>query len=287
MDIRGLFAGAVEPPERRTPTAWWFAFAADRLVVREGAAAIELPLGAEAEGLGFAPESRHYLGLLDGRDCWALDLGPDPAQVLPEGWALHHLRGLYSRLDDDLFALAGRAVQVVEWGRNHRFCGRCGAATASIPGERAKRCPACGLITYPRLSPAVIMQVTRDDRILLARNASFRGGFYSVLAGFVEPGESLEGTVRRELREEVGIEVEEIRYFGSQPWPFPNSLMIGFTAKWAANEIAVDERELAAADWFPADALPKIPPPPSIARRLIDDFIEWSGTGGASGPVGE
>ena len=287
MDIRGVFAGAVEPPERRTPTAWWFAFAADQLVIREGTDGIELPFGADPDELGFSPEARHYLGLLDGRDCWALDLGPDPAQVLPEGWKTHPLRGLYSRIDDDLFALAGRAVQVVEWGRNHRFCGRCGAATESITGERARRCPACGLTTYPRLSPAVIVQVTRGDRILLARNASFRGGFYSVLAGFVEPGESLEGTVQREIREEVGIQVEDIRYFGSQPWPFPNSLMIGFTAKWAANEIAIDDRELAAADWFTADALPNIPPPPSIARRLIDDFIAKSGRSGASGPVGQ
>lgn len=278
VDVRGIFAGAVEPPEARSSLAWWFAFAADRLIVREAGEAIELPLVTEPEELGLAPESRHYLGRLDGRDCWAVDLGADPAQVLPEGWSARQLRGMYGRIDDDLFALAGRAVQVVEWGRNHRFCGRCGAATESLPGERAKRCPACGLTTYPRLSPAVIVQVTRDDRILLARNANFPAAFYSVLAGFVEPGESLEGTVRREIREEVGVEVGEIRYFGSQPWPFPNSLMIGFTARWVANEIAVDERELAAADWFTADALPKIPPPPSIARRLIDDFISRSTT---------
>lgn len=276
MDVRGVFAGAVESPEARSPLAWWFAFAADRLIVREDGDSIEPPLVAEIEELELAPESRHYLGSLDGRDCWAVDLGTDPAQVLPEGWSARQLRGMYGRIDDDLFALAGRAVQVVEWGRNHRFCGRCGAATESLQGERAKRCPACGLTTYPRLSPAVIVQVTRDDRILLARNANFPAAFYSVLAGFVEPGESLEGTVRREIREEVGIEVGEIRYFGSQPWPFPNSLMIGFTARWVANEIAVDRRELAAADWFTADALPKIPPPPSIARRLIDDFISRS-----------
>ncbi|HEY8602014.1 MAG TPA: NUDIX-like domain-containing protein, partial [Thermomicrobiales bacterium] len=173
MDVRGVFAGAVEPPERRSALAWWFAFAADRLVVREVDETIELPLVAEPEDLGLVPEGRHYLGLLDGRDCWALDLGRDPAQVLPEGYTARQLRGLYSRIEDDLFALAGRAVQVVEWGRNHRFCGRCGTATEAMPGERAKRCPACGLITYPRLSPAVIVQVTRGDRILLARNANF------------------------------------------------------------------------------------------------------------------
>jgi len=273
VDVRGVFAGAVEPPEARSALAWWFAFAADRLVVCEIDETIELPSVAAPEELGLVAEGRHYLGLLDGRDCWALDLGADPAQVLPEGYTARQLRGLYSRVDDDLFALAGRAVQVIEWGRNHRFCGRCGTATESMPGERAKRCPACGLTTYPRLSPAVIVQVTRDDRILLARNANFPAAFYSVLAGFVEPGESLEGTVRREIREEVGIEVTDIRYFGSQPWPFPNSLMIGFTARWAANEITVDQLELAAADWFAADALPSIPPPPSIARRLIDDFV--------------
>lgn len=280
MDVRGLFSGAVDAPERPSPLAWWFGFVGDRLVVCEEGDTTALPCVATPEEAGLAPEARHYLGLLDGRDCWALDLGADPALALPAGMASRNMRGLYERIDDDLFALAGRGVQIVEWGRNHRFCGRCGQPTEAQRGERAKRCPACGLITYPRLSPAVIVQITRGDTILLARNARAATPFYSVLAGFVEAGESLEATVRREIREEVGIEVTDIEYFGSQPWPFPNSLMLGFRARWAANEIAIDNNELADADWFRADALPNIPGKISIARRLIDDFVERQGRAG-------
>ncbi len=285
MDVRGLFVGAVDAPESPTPLAWWFAFAGDRLVVRETGAEVEVPYLSAPEDAELAPEARHYLGLLDGRDAWALDLGTDLSLALPEGFAARPLRSVYERIDDDLFSLGGRAVQIVEWGRNHRFCGRCGAETAPIPGERAKRCPACGLSTYPRLSPAIIVRVTRGDEILLARNARFPAAFFSVLAGFVEPGESLEGTVRRELQEEVAIAVQDIRYFASQPWPFPNSLMIGFTAEWAGGEITVDQSELAEAGWFTADTLPSIPGKPSIARLLIDDYV--SGHGGRSGPVGQ
>lgn len=285
MDVRGLFVGGVDAPESRTPLAWWFAFAADRLVVREEEGAVEVLWLAGPEDAGLVPDSAHYLGTLDGRDCWALDLGTDAALPLPAGFAARPLRSLYGQIDDDLFSLGGRAVQIVEWGRNHRFCGRCGVETEHVPGDRAKRCPACGLSTYPRLSPAVIVRVTRGDEILLARNARFPAAFFSVLAGFVEPGESLEGTVRRELQEEVAIEVRNIQYFGSQPWPFPNSLMIGFTAEWAGGEVAIDASELAEAGWFTLDTLPNIPGKPSIARLLIDDFVV--GRSGRSGPVKE
>lgn len=273
MELQQAFTSAVEPPEQPTALSWWFGFVTDRLVVWQSDGPPAIVETATLAELGLAPSAQHYLGQLGDHDCWALDLGSDPELLLPDGFRSRNLRALYGQIADDLFLVAGRAVQVVEWGRNHQFCGRCGAGTAAMAGERARRCPVCGLITYPRLSPAVIVQVTRDNTILLARNASFRGGFYSVLAGFVEPGESLEETVQREIREEVGLQVANIRYFGSQPWPFPNSLMLGFTATWAGGEITIDERELAAADWFAADALPQIPPPPSIARRLIDDFI--------------
>jgi NAD+ diphosphatase len=281
VEVRGQFTGAVDPPESPTPLAWWFAFASDRLVLEErrGEDYFELPRAVEVTALGLHPQTKHYLGQLDGHDCWAVDLGADAAPALPEGFTTRQLRGIYRKMDDDLFALAGRAIQIIAWGRTHRFCGQCGTPTETLSGERAMKCPQCGLTSYPRLNPAVIVQVTRGDKILLARNANFPSAFYSVVAGFVEAGESLEQTVQRELREEVGIEVTDIRYFASQPWPFPNSLMLGFTAKWAANEIAIDPREIADANWFAADELPNIPPPLSIARRLIDDFVAKHGGG--------
>lgn len=265
------FMPAVEPSGAQDAPAWWFVFAGDGLLVREDGGAAEPPCLVDLGGLGLRPARRQYLGALAGRDCFAAELARDTTP--PAGWAFAALRGLYGRLDDDLFAIAGRAVQIVGWDRTHQFCGQCGAPTAPLPGERAKRCPACGLTSYPRLSPAVIALVRRGDEVLLARGRNFPAAFYSVLAGFVEPGESLEEAVRREIWEEVGIEVDDLRYFGSQPWPYPNSLMIGFTARWAAGELRIDERELADAGWFTRDTLPQIPPKLSIARQLIDWYL--------------
>ena len=174
--------------------------------------------------------------------------------------------------------LAGRALQLVEWERTHRYCGRCGTLTEPAGGERARRCPHCGLSAFPRLAPAVITLVERaDGRALLARNVNFPGGMFSCVAGFVEPGETLDEAVRREVTEEVGVELGEVRYWGSQPWPFPHSLMIGFTAEWASGEITCQEGEIAEARWFAPGELPAIPSEISIARRLIDDWLlRWS-----------
>jgi NAD+ diphosphatase len=165
----------------------------------------------------------------------------------------------------------------MEWDRTHQFCGRCGAPMERVPNERAKKCTVCGLTNYPRLSPAIIIAVTRmiegEKRILLARNHRFPAGRYSVLAGFVEPGESLEECAAREVMEEVGIEIGNIRYFGSQPWPFPNSLMLGFTADYQVGDFHLEDAEIAEAGWFSANNLPNLPQKPSIARQLIDAFV--------------
>jgi len=165
-------------------------------------------------------------------------------------------------------------VQIVTWDRTHQYCGQCATPTDTLPQERARRCPACGLTSYPRLSPAVIIAIVRrdehGDRILLARNHRFPPGRYSVVAGFVEPGETLEQALAREAAEEVGVRLRAPRYFASQPWPFPHSLMIAFTAEYAGGELRCEDAEIAEARWFPADALPALPPSVSIARRLID-----------------
>jgi NAD+ diphosphatase len=170
--------------------------------------------------------------------------------------------------------LAGRAVQLVEWQRTHQFCGRCATPTEQAEGERARRCPACGLMAFPRLAPAVITLVTDDDgRALLARGTAFPIPMYSCLAGFVEPGEYLEQAVRREVLEEVGLVVRDVTYHSSQPWPFPHSLMIGFTARWESGEIDIDPTEIVDANWYTRDDLPAIPPGMSIARKLIDAWL--------------
>ncbi len=143
-----------------------------------------------------------------------------------------------------------------------------------VEGERCFKCPACGTLAYPRIAPAIIVLVRRGDEALLARNARFPGAFYSTLAGFAEVGETLEESLAREVREEVAIEIKLPRYFGSQPWPFPHSLMVGFHAEWAGGEIQADGKEILDARWFTVDALPKIPPKVSIAGRLIASWIE-------------
>ena len=222
---------------------------------------------------------RLLLGLLDGAACWAVDLDADgvPDAVAEDlGDVLVPLMGLHGRVDDVRWAMAGRAVQLVEWERTHRYCGRCATPTEPAPGERARRCPVCGLLAFPRLAPAVITLVERDGEALLARGRTFPIPMYSCLAGFVEPGETIEEAVHREVYEEVGVTLADVRYVASQPWPFPHSLMLGFEAVWAGGDIAIDEREIVDAQWYRPDALPTIPPPLSIARTLIDRWVERS-----------
>ncbi len=214
------------------------------------------------------PSSALFVGTVGDRQCWAVDTDEEA-----DGRRFVDLMSLYPRVDESTWAAAGRAVQLVAWARNHRYCGHCGTPTEQSEHERARRCPACGLLAFPRLAPAVITLVEREDgRVLLARNAGWPSGMYSCLAGFVEPGETVEDALRREVYEEVGVHVGALRYFASQPWPFPHSLMLGFHADYAGGEIVCDGEEIADAAWFGRDELPAIPGRISIARKLIDDW---------------
>ncbi len=214
-----------------------------------------------------------FVGTIGGRHCWAVD--GNGREAGESGESFVDLMKLFGDVPESTWVAAGRAVQLVEWARNHRYCGRCGAETVESRGERARRCPGCGLMAFPRLAPAVITLVEREDgRALLARNAGWQNGMYSCVAGFVEPGETVESAVRREVAEEVGLEVGEVRYRRSQPWPFPHSLMLGFNACYAGGEINCDGLEIADARWFAPDDLPGVPGPISIARWLIDDWVE-------------
>lgn len=217
---------------------------------------------------------RHFLGMHGDEAVWAVDVphGEDPSY----GAALD-LYSYYGRTTEVEWAIAGRAVQIAEWARTHRFCGRCATPNEASTTDRSMRCPSCGLLAYPRLAPAMITLVTRGEgaasEALLARGVQFRAPMYSCLAGFVEPGESLEQAVVREVAEEVGVAIGNVCYQASQPWPFPHSLMIGFRAEWVAGEIEIDPTEIVDAQWFRRDQLPPIPPRISIARRLIDDWM--------------
>ena len=257
-----------------TESAWslWFVFHEGRLLIKAADEGQLIPCARDLAELDISPINKQYLGTLDGLPCYAAEFAHD--RMVADGFAFEDLRRLFSRLEEKLIWVAGRANQLVDWSQSHQFCGRCGHVNEDKHDERAKMCPQCSLINYPRVSPAVIVAVIKDHQILLGSNRRFKGGFYSVLAGFAEPGESLEECVAREVNEEVGIAVKNIRYFGSQPWPFQNSLMVGFIADYAGGRIEVDKSEIVEADWYSACNLPLIPPKISIARQLIDWFAE-------------
>lgn len=254
-----------------TEPAYWLAFGRGRMLISPDG--LHLPYLKSLDELGVSPVRTQYLGVLEGKHCFSAELAPETEA--PEGTEYMDLMSAYSVLDEDIYLLAGKATQIVTWDQTHQYCGRCGKETEYIPGERGKKCPVCGFMSFPRLSPATITAVIKDKQILLSQYAAFRGrGMHTIIAGFVEPGETLEECIHREVFEEVGVHVKNIRYLKSQPWPFPNSLMMGFVAEHDSGEITVDEKEIANADWFDLNNLPETPPPLSIARRIIDWVVE-------------
>jgi NAD+ diphosphatase len=260
-------------------SAQWFLFCGDLLLVATAAEKTVIVNGPP-ESLGLRPSFVRFFGVYAASDCYVAEI--EAGGELPAEMAAVSLRTLFGLVDDDLCTLAGRALQILHWHHEHLFCGRCGTATICRDSELAKTCPACHLVSYPRLSPAVIMSVIDHDRILLARSPRYPQGMFSTLAGFVEPGETLEEAVCREVREETNILVAQVQYVASQPWPFPHSLMIGFTAAYAGGELRVDGKEIAEAAWFTAASLPLLPSKISISRLLIDRFVALHGSSGFS-----
>ncbi len=273
------FVSSVKAPLLPPAKSYWAIFRGYRLLVHVDEDETTLPFLSGPAEFGLELIRQHYLGYVAGDEplhYFAAEVREETEA--PEGMQFLGLRRLYGRLPDEHLWLGGRAVQIIDWDRTHVYCGRCGVENDSLSYERAKKCPECGLVTYPRISPAIIVRVTRQGKsgpeILLARGPRHRAGFYSVLAGFVEPGETLETAVHREIKEEVDLNVKNVRYFGSQPWPFPHSLMIAYTAEYASGAIQMEEEEIEDAQWFTAVNLPSIPPPMSIARSLIDNFVQ-------------
>ncbi len=231
----------------------------------------ELPRGDLPAQLDGSVGEPLWLGSWQGIPCWAARLPKETA--LPPGFHRETLVPMQgTRLPNDLLSLGGMAMQALWWESTSGYCPRCGATTERIQGEWGKRCPRCRYEHYPHLHPAVIVLVHDGDRVLLARKAGWAPGRYALVAGFVDNGESLEAAVRREVKEEVGVEVEDIQYVGSQNWPFPSQLMVGFVARYAGGEITVDHEELEDARWFPRDALPTGPSRHSIAGFIIEHY---------------
>ncbi len=273
--MNNRFSKEIIEPENNNNKSSWFIFRDNNLLILIDSgknSQYSIPLIKNMKELKMKPIRTQYLGRFNNIYCYSAEVPGNTKP--PQNMSFHNLRRLYGLIDPDLFQLAGYASQIVRWDQTFQYCGRCGAKTINLENERAKICKECGLINYPRLSPAVIVAVIRENKILLARANHFKKDMYSVLAGFVEPGETLEDCVKREVKEEVNIEIKNIRYFGSQSWPFTDSLMVGFIADYKKGELSVDKNEIAEANWFGPNNLPNIPGKFSIARELIDWFIE-------------
>lgn len=266
--MKSFVPSLTAPGETQGPPRWYIVRDGELLTTPEGDVPASPPVGLDLSDGG----EPIFLGVLDEAPCWAAGVAAG-SEAPGEMW-WQPLRALAASWDQVEWTVAGRAVQLVEWVRTHRYCGRCATPTERAQGDRSLRCPACGLPAYPRLAPAIIVLVRRGDQALLAHGARWRGRpMYSTLAGFVEPGETFEEAVHREVMEEVGITLRDPTYVASQPWPFPHSVMIGFTAEWESGELRPDGEEILDARWWDADDLPPVPPPPSIARRLIDGWV--------------
>ncbi|HWR25373.1 MAG TPA: NAD(+) diphosphatase [Methanosarcina sp.] len=270
------FIMGIEPPADRKEKALWFIFRGREVLLKSHKNPGVIPKHLDFGELGLSSIREQYLGMLEGIHCYSVEL-PESTEA-PEGMKFVDLRQAYAEISEGCFALVNKAVQVMEWDRTNQFCSRCGSKTLQKPGERGKACPDCGELFYPRISPAVIVLIKKGHEILLARAPHFPSGVYSLVAGFVEPGETAEEALIREVKEEVGIEVKNIRYFGTQAWPFPNSLMIGFTAEYSSGALKPDGLEIEDAQWFSPDKnLPVLPGKISISRKLIDHFLREEG----------
>ena len=234
--------------------------------------ALQLPTVAEVAAAVPAMRPSLFVGRLDGASCWSSPI-PDEAAA-PAGWLWHETRMLISVLNPAQMHAVSTARQLHWWQKRNMFCGQCGSPTEEVLSERARKCPRCQTVYFPSSSPAVIVAVERDNQILLAHNSHFAPGLFSLIAGFVDPGETLEQAAAREVREEVGLEISGLRYLTSQPWPFPNSLMLGFRANYASGEIHEDGKEIERAGWYSRDNLPDVPRKGTVARRMIDAWLD-------------
>jgi len=224
--------------------------------------------------IGFAPREQQFLGAYHQHPVYGVEMDLN-LFAAPQGYHWESLRGLLGRgaIEEAEFNLVGCALQISAWDRDHQYCGRCGNMTVPHSSDRARRCENCEMDFYPRLSPCVIMLITRGEDCLLARHSKSRGNWYSTLAGFIEPGESVENALHREVSEEVGIRVHNLRFFTSQPWPFPGQLMLGFHAEYHSGDIVLDDPEIEDARWWHFSDLPPVPPPGTLSGKLIQHFV--------------
>ena len=251
------------------PDNYFIIFHQDRLILHhDDAIFVGLDNMISDKDLSF----HHLIGEVDGRLVYCAEWVVD--QLLPPAFIALPIKKALERLPSEWYPIIARAIAIIQWDKNHRFCGSCGTPTERVLDQFEKRCPACQLTFYPRISPSVIVLIENGDSLLMARSPHYLPGVYGLIAGFVEAGESLEEAVHREVKEEVGITIKDLRYVSSQSWPFPDSLMAAFRAHYDSGELKIDHKELEAAGWYRYDNLPGQPSTSiSIAKKLIDQFV--------------
>ncbi|MCJ7691530.1 MAG: NAD(+) diphosphatase, partial [Clostridiaceae bacterium] len=240
------FIPAVDLSSPKTSVDIYFLFYNNELLVKSKDNSAVIPNFIDLKNLEL--NNIHYFGSINGLNCFCGQL--DKKTIIPSSMYFSKLKALTHKLSEDMFWIGGRAIQIVNFYTDHKYCGICGSLTHTVEGERAMACPKCNFVNYPIISPAIIVAVIKERKLLLAHNNAFPKDLYSVVAGFVEVGETFEDCVIREVREETGINVKNIKYFGNQPWPFPSSLMIGFTAEYESGEINVDGKEIGSANFY-------------------------------------
>lgn len=264
------FKTAYNPEHEAEADDYAFIFSGPEiLLINDG-----LPRVSDIPGLETLDEGTVYLGTLGDSSCLAAYAKTKETFAVPEAAGFFPLRTNLSLLGTEEAAAAGFASHILHWHNKSRYCGVCGSRMGWLGRERAKHCEECGNTEFPRISPAIIIGIEKEGQILLAHNKRFPDGRYSVLAGFMEPGETIEETAAREVFEEVGIRIKNIKYLASQSWSFPDSLMIGLTAEWAEGDITPDGIEIEHAGWFTPEKFPAIPDHRTIARKIIDEYAK-------------
>lgn len=268
------FEPAIQP-ETTNENDMYFLFDQNRMMVKKGKKYLDIIRYKDIANMNIKIDNVQYMGKLNGENCFSAGIKKTDSSI--DDSQFMDLKSLMLVLDESLFLVASKSYLLLNWEKTHKYCGVCGfpMKRKESLSERALICPKCGYTTWPRTSPAIIVAVTKGDKLLLAHNKNFSHGMYSVIAGFVELGETFEQCVKREAFEEVGIQIDNIKYFGSQPWPFPNSMMVGFTAEYSGGQIVEDGKEIVHADWFSKDEIPGMyRESKSIGSELIKWFIE-------------
>lgn len=270
------FIRTINPPESGWEKAYVLGFdTLTRILVEETQnQEIRIPCLSRSDFSRIHLSDSFFAGYLDGIPVFSGTVEKEP----DEAFTMMNLRKVFNKVSPEIWNIIGYARGIRDCRINASFCGKCGKKTVPKTDEHAMFCNECRLTFYPRISPAIITAVVKEDRLLLARGVNFPNKkMFSVLAGFVDAQENLEECLQREVFEETGIRVKNIRYFGSQPWPFPDSLMIGFTAEYAGGNLVIDQTEIAEAGWFRADELPMVPQPPTLSGQLIQWFVDRYG----------